>query len=199
MRDAINWGIPNAGRTKKEEQFNTPVVTMSAIIKDGAGRKFSFNKAAAEALGLVKPDENNASYVSFGFNGNDLYCKSSITEGNFKTNKSFSFSDKKMFEYIVKSKELSISSENYLHLEEVEGEGMFKVVKTTSNNDGGEQLSIEIPTSEIVLDEVETVEETPPTMQDTYDLVEEQKAEELGEEEEEKELEEVEEVESSEW
>ena len=79
MRDAINWGIPNAGRTKKEEQFNTPVVTMSAIIKDGAGRKFSFNKAAAEALGLVKPDENNASYVSFGFNGNDLYCKSSIT------------------------------------------------------------------------------------------------------------------------
>jgi hypothetical protein len=199
MRDAINWGIPNAGRTKKEEQFNTPVVTMSAIIKDGAGRKFSFNKAAAEALGLVKPDENNASYVSFGFNGNDLYCKSSITEGNFKTNKSFSFSDKKMFEYIVKSKELSISSENYLHLEEVEGEGMFKVVKTTSNNDGGEQLSIEIPTSEIVLDEVETVEETPPTMQDTYDLVEEQKAEELGEEEEGKEVEEVEEVESSEW
>jgi hypothetical protein len=199
MRDAINWGIPNAGRTKKEEQFNTPVVTMSAIIKDGAGRKFSFNKAAAEALGLVKPDENNASYVSFGFNGNDLYCKSSITEGNFKTNKSFSFSDKKMFEYIVKSKELSISSENYLHLEEVEGEGMFKIVKTTSNNDGGEQLSIEIPTSEIVLDEVETVEETPPTMQDTYDLVEEQKAEELGEEEEEKEVEEVEEVESSEW
>tara|TARA_R110002153_G_scaffold52030_2_gene146016 strand:- start:4811 stop:5410 length:600 start_codon:yes stop_codon:yes gene_type:complete len=199
MRDAINWGIPNAGRTKKEEQFNTPVVTMSAIIKDGAGRKFSFNKAAAEALGLVKPDENNASYVSFGFNGNDLYCKSSITEGNFKTNKSFSFSDKKMFEYIVKSKELSISSENYLHLEEVEGEGMFKIVKTTSNNDGGEQLSIEIPTSEIVLDEVEAVEETPPTMQDTYDLVEEQKAEELGEEEEEKEVEEVEEVESSEW
>tara|TARA_R110001606_G_scaffold393847_1_gene564193 strand:+ start:4676 stop:5275 length:600 start_codon:yes stop_codon:yes gene_type:complete len=199
MRDAINWGIPNAGRTKKEEQFNTPVVTMSAIIKDGAGRKFSFNKAAAEALGLVKPDENNASYVSFGFNGNDLYCKSSITEGNFKTNKSFSFSDKKMFEYIVKSKELSISSENYLHLEEVEGEGMFKIVKTTSNNDGGEQLSIEIPTSEIVLDEIETVEETPPTMQDTYDLVEEQKAEELGEEEEEKEVEEVEEVESSEW
>ena len=52
MRDAINWGIPNAGRTKKEEQFNTPVVTMSAIIKDGAGRKFSFNKAAAEALGI---------------------------------------------------------------------------------------------------------------------------------------------------
>ena len=199
MRDAINWGIPNAGRTKKEEQFNTPVVTMSAIIKDGAGRKFSFNKAAAEALGLVKPDENNASYVSFGFNGNDLYCKSSITEGNFKTNKSFSFSDKKMFEYIVKSKELSISSENYLHLEEVEGEGMFKIVKTTSNNDGGEQLSIEIPTSEIVLDEIETVEETPPTMQDTYDLVEEQKAEKLGEEEEEKEVEEVEEVESSEW
>ena len=104
-----------------------------------------------------------------------------------------------MFEYIVKSKELSISSENYLHLEEVEGEGMFKIVKTTSNNDGGEQLSIEIPTSEIVLDEIETVEETPPTMQDTYDLVEEQKAKKLGEEEEEKEVEEVEEVESSEW
>lgn len=195
MRETINWGIPNAGKTKKAEQFNTPVVTMSAIIKNGAGRKFSFNNAAVEALGLVKPDENNASYVSFGFNGNDLYCRSSITEGNFKTNKSFSFSDKKMFEYIVKSKELLISSENYLHLEEVEGEGMFKVTKTTSNNDSGEQLSIEIPTSEVVLDEVveakvETVEETPPTMQDTYDLVEEQEAEEV---------EEVEEVENSEW
>jgi len=142
MGETIDWGIPNSGRTRKTEKYDTPVVTMSAILKDGAGRKFSFNNAAIEALGLVKPTEDKISYVAFGFSGDDLYCKSTNMESNdvFKTNKSFSFSDKKMFEYIAKRKELVVTCENHLFLEEVEGDhgqgvmGMFKVVNTVSGD-----------------------------------------------------------------
>ena len=142
MGETIDWGIPNSGRTRKTEKYDTPVVTMSAILKDGAGRKFSFNNAAIEALGLVKPTNDEVSYVAFGFSGDDLYCKSTSVESNdvFKTNKSFSFSDKKMFEYIAKRKELTVSCENNLFLEEVEGDhgqdvmGMFKVVNTVSGD-----------------------------------------------------------------
>ena len=162
MGETIAWGVPNAGRTKKEEQFDTPVVTLAAILKDGAGRKFSFNKAAVEALGLVKPEEDSATYVAFGFNGEDLFCKASVTEEDnmFKTNKSFSFSDKKTFEYIVKKKGLSIDVENALHLEEVEGAGMFKVTCSTAETTSEKVAVVEMKTEEVVEEvETETVEE----------------------------------------
>lgn len=193
MGETINWGIPNAGRTKKKEQFNTPVVTMSAIIKDGAGRKFSFNKAAQEVMGLNTSD--GEIYVAFGF-GDNIYVKSSTTleqSSMKKLTKTFTFSDKKIFEFIVNREGLSTASENHLHLEEVDGEGMFKIISTTADVIEGDATRDEkveiISTQEEVLNEVETVEETPPTMQDTYDLVDEQKAEEVGEVEEEVEIE----------
>lgn len=168
MGETINWGVPNSGRTRKEEKFDTPVVTLAAILKDGAGRKFSFNKAAVEALGLVKPEEDSATYVAFGFNGDDLFCKSSVTEEDnmFKTNKSFSFSDKKTFEYIVKKKGLSIDVENDLHLEEVEGAGMFKVTCSTA-----ETIIEDKPSEEVADAEMKEMQ--------TEEVIEEKEAEEV--------------------
>ena len=159
MGETIAWGVPNAGRTKKEEQFDTPVVTLAAILKDGAGRKFSFNKAAVEALGLVKPEEDSATYVAFGFNGDDLFCKASVTEEDnmFKTNKSFSFSDKKTFEYIVKKKGLSIDVENDLHLEEMKTEEVVEEVETeTVEEEGTGKEVFSAPGEEADEEQVET-------------------------------------------
>ena len=42
----IDWGVPtNRKSSTKVEKFNTPVVTMSALLGKGSGRKFTFNKA----------------------------------------------------------------------------------------------------------------------------------------------------------
>lgn len=129
----VVWGVPTGTIKRRVEKYDTPVVTMAAILKDGAGRKISFNKAAVEALGLVKPTEEEATFVAVGFIEDDLFVKAFTTEGDnmFKTNKSFSFSDKRTFEYIIKKKSLEIGVENHLHLEEVEGQGMFKVTNIT--------------------------------------------------------------------
>ena len=60
--EGIIWGNVPAQRKRKEEKYNFAVVTMSAIDKPGAGRKFSFNKAAQEVLGIQGEDR-----ISFGF------------------------------------------------------------------------------------------------------------------------------------
>jgi hypothetical protein len=173
----IDWGVPVQNR-KKEEKFNTPVCTMAAILKEGAGRKFMFNQAAVDALGLVKYDKDNGmeSFVSFGRNPetNELFVIASTTEAEhmrmFRTNKSYSFSDKKTYEWIVNTLGLSTSSENYLHLEAIEGESYFKVSNVTSeegsqvqevtsedNNDDSDTETME--TIEVVEEAEETVEE----------------------------------------
>jgi hypothetical protein len=127
----VVWGIPTQ-RTKKVEKFNTPVITMSAIA-EGTGRKFSFNKAAQETLGLVKGE----SHVALGFHENNIYVKSLVKETptSFKLTNTHTFSNKKTFEYIAKVQELDTSIENYLHIEAVDGQPMCKVV--TISTDGG--------------------------------------------------------------
>jgi hypothetical protein len=135
----INWGTPVL-RQRKEERFSTPVVTMSALAGKGSGRKFSFNKSAQEALGLKKLDEDNGevSYVTFGKgDGNSIFVMASDTEKPemrmFKTNKSFSFSDKKTYEFITRTLGLSNASENHLKLEAVENEAYFQVIEVVSD------------------------------------------------------------------
>lgn len=126
MNKEVIWGVPTQ-RAKKEEKFNTPVVTMSSLAKKGAGRKFSFNAAAQDVLGL----EGGETYVSFGFNteNGDIYLMSSETEtpNGFLLTKQCTFSNKRVFEYIAKNKELDTNEENYLHLTAVEGEPFYKV------------------------------------------------------------------------
>lgn len=160
MSEIIDWGVPVQRKTRKTERFETPVVTMSAIAKEGAGRKFSFNKAAQDALGLVAGDDGE-SFVAFGSSSTDIFVKASTTEeaNMFKLTKSFSFSDKKTFEFIAKKKDLDTSIENFLHLEEVKGAGMFKVSDIGSEVLGGAisktiATRTTIPTSEEVEEEV---------------------------------------------
>lgn len=134
----INWGVP-VQRKKKEEKFKTPVVTMSAFAGKGSGRKLTFNQAAVDSLGLVKPEDGNESFVTFGKDTDtgDIVLMSSLEDKPemkfFRVNKSFSFSDKRTYEFIANSLGLETSVENYLHFDKVEGEPYFKVFHTNSN------------------------------------------------------------------
>ena len=98
MEDLI-WDAVPAQRTKKEEQFTSPVVTMSALTKVGAGRKFTFNKAAQELLGIVGEDR-----VSFGFQAStkSIFIKKASGDAGFKLTKTCTLSDKRTYEFISK-------------------------------------------------------------------------------------------------
>jgi hypothetical protein len=129
MNKELIWGVPTQ-RTKKEEKFSTPVVTMSALEAKGAGRKFSFNKAAQEALGL----EEGESYVSFGFSDDKIFVISDQKEtpNGVQITKQFSLSNKRLYEYIAKIKALNTNTENHLHLSAVAGEPYYEVTSIES-------------------------------------------------------------------
>lgn len=132
MENQVTWGVPTQ-RTRKVEKFNTPVITMSAIA-EGTGRKFSFNKAAQDLLGLVKGE----AYVGIGFSGDNVYVKSFDNDDSptsFKLTNTFTFSNKKYFEYLAKLNGLDTSTENHLHIEELEGQGMCKVALISQDGD----------------------------------------------------------------
>jgi hypothetical protein len=142
MENNVQWGVPTQ-RTKKMEKFNTPVITMNSLAKKGAGRKFQFNKAAVEALGL----ESGESYITFGFQGDKILVLASADEqspASLKITKSYSISNKKTYEYIAKSKDLDTNSENYLYLNSVDGQPYMEIKCIGNENEEGvEQLSKE--------------------------------------------------------
>tara|TARA_R110000744_G_scaffold371135_3_gene481975 strand:- start:2287 stop:2871 length:585 start_codon:yes stop_codon:yes gene_type:complete len=144
----IDWGVP-AQRATKMEKFLTPVVTMSAFAGKGSGRKLTFNKAAVDSLRLVKPEDGKQSFVTFGRDTttSEIVLVASLTENEsmkfFKVNKSFSFSDKKTYEFIAYTLKLDTSVENYLHIESVEGEPYFKVANTTTVDTTIEEINTE--------------------------------------------------------
>jgi len=121
----ITWGLPTTTRTVKEERFTTPVVSLVAITASKAARKFTFNKAAKEALGLT--DYCN---VMLGFAEGKVVIKNlgNLEEGEeapygaFTVTKSLTFSDKKIFEHIIKLNKLDITKEHHIHLIPVEGQ-----------------------------------------------------------------------------
>ncbi len=147
----IDWGVPtNRKSSTKVEKFNTPVVTMSALSGKGSGRKFTFNKAAIDALGLVSPDKETGaqSYVTFGRNPEtgDVVLMALAEENEnmkaFKTNKSYSFSDKKTYEFITNSFSLKNDVENYLHFEVVENQPYFMITNASNDNTVIEQAPV---------------------------------------------------------
>lgn len=166
--EELVWGVPTANRTRKEEQFTVPVLTMTALLKDGASRKFSFNKAAVSALGLIGKE----SYIRVGFQGNSIFVMNAgvvekdeagnpLTEApsnSFLLAGNNSFADKKVFEYIVKTRELSNQVENHLHLVTVECKNYFAVDVITSDNETiieGMGISISETVEEVItVDEV---------------------------------------------
>jgi hypothetical protein len=128
MQDLI-WDAIPAQRKRKEEKFSFPVMTMSAIDKPGAGRKFSFNKAAQEALGIQGEDR-----ISFGFNSatKEIFLRKASEDAGFQLTKTCTISDKRTYEFIVKLLALNSEVENDFSLEEIEVETMGKVFKVNS-------------------------------------------------------------------
>jgi len=120
------WDAVPAQRTKKVEKYNYAVVTMSAIEKLGAGRKFTFNKAAQELLSVVGKDR-----VSFGFtpDGQHIYIRKASGTNGFELTQTCSISDKKTFEFIAKRLELNTEVENEFSLVETNiATGVFELV-----------------------------------------------------------------------
>lgn len=121
----ITWGVPTTTRVVKEERFDTPVVSLTAVAGLKAARKFTFNKAAKEALGLT-----DYCYVMLGFADNKLVIKNlgnfdegvDAPYGSFTVSKILTFSDKKIFEHIIKINNLDMSVENHIKLETVENQ-----------------------------------------------------------------------------
>lgn len=144
----VVWDAVPVQRTRKQEKYSTPVVTMSAIDKPGAGRKFSFNKAAQDALGVAGEDR-----VTFGFqaDGNKIFIrKESNPEAGFQLTKTCSLSDKKTYEFIVKRWNLNSEVETELDLVMSNNFGEL-FIKNTSDN-------VPVVTEEV--EETITIEET---------------------------------------
>jgi hypothetical protein len=170
MENNVQWGVPTQ-RTRKVEKFDTPVITMNSLAKKGAGRKFQFNKAAVEALGL----EGGETYITFGFQGNNVLVMASSDEqspASLKITKSHSISNKKTFEYIAKINALDTNAENYLHLTAVDGQPYMTV---TSIEASGEDVNEDIP--QTPTPEAEVVETEEEGKAEEVEAVEEETAE----------------------
>lgn len=118
MQDLI-WDAVPAQRKRKEESFSAPTMTLSAIAKVGAGRKFSFNKAAQVALGI-----DGGNRVSFGFtpDGAHIFIRKVVDENvGFALTQSCTISDKKTYEFIAKRLELNTDVENHFDIMPLEG------------------------------------------------------------------------------
>jgi hypothetical protein len=124
MENVIWGGVP-AQRKRKEEKYTTAVVTMSALEKVGAGRKFSFNKAAQTVLGIE--GENK---VSFGFtpDGQHIYIRKAVGDAGFQLTKTCTISDKRTFEFIANRLKLDTTVENDFDVVAVDGQDYFELV-----------------------------------------------------------------------
>ena len=109
MQDLI-WDAVPAQRKRKEEQFTVPVLTMSALVKAGGGRKFTFNKASQSLLEVEGEDR-----VSFGFSadGQHIFVRKAADKAGFALTKTCTLSDKRTFEFIAKRLGLNTEVENH--------------------------------------------------------------------------------------
>ena len=108
------WDAVPTQRTRKQEKYNFPAVTMVALDKPGVGRKFVFNKAAQELLGVSGED-----YISFGFSPDKsiIAVRKNDTIAGLKLTKTCTISDKKTYEFIAKILNLDTTKENSFRLE----------------------------------------------------------------------------------
>jgi hypothetical protein len=112
MENLIWDGVP-AQRTRKSEKYDFAVVTMSAIDKPGAGRKFTFNKAAQIVLGI-----NGEDRVSFGFSTDRtiIAIRKAAGDAGLKLTKTCTLSDKRTYEFIAKILDLDTTQETDLEI-----------------------------------------------------------------------------------
>ncbi len=155
----FTWDAVPSQRQRKTEKYDYPVMTMAALAKAGAGRKFSFNKAAQELLSISSEDK-----VSFGFNSDRTIVAVRKAEGEngFKLTKTCTFSDKKIFEFISKTLELSNDVENEFKI--LDRDGYYKlelISENVSNNEIEEVLEteeIEAPVVENTVEKTTSIE-----------------------------------------
>ena len=143
----INWGVPVKTVTKKQEKFETPVLSMRAITAPGIARKMTFNKASKELLGLVGRESN----IKIGFSGESIFLMNTgaLTEneesrnGEFLLTKDLSFSDKRVFNHIAQLLKLDINDVNHLFLESIEGKPFVQVIGVETDKVNAES-SVEV-------------------------------------------------------
>jgi len=141
MEDLM-WGELPKQRVRKEEKFLTPVLTMNAVERAGAGRKFVFNKAAQTALGIVGEER-----ISFGFDraNNAIAVRKSDTEKSLQLTKTCTVSNKEWFEFIAKHFGLNIEEENNFDL--VPTNNYFTLSLRVLDNDSNNAIT-EVPFEE---------------------------------------------------
>jgi hypothetical protein len=149
----FTWDAVPSQRQRKTEKYNYPVMTMSALTKPGAGRKFSFNKAAQELMSIEGEDR-----ISFGFNADRtiVAVRKADGENGFKLTKTCTLSDKKTFEFISKSLELSNDVENDFKVNNKEGIFLLKQITEDLNidlNNHNEESEV----AEVTLEKTEDV------------------------------------------
>jgi hypothetical protein len=142
MEDLM-WGELPKQRVRKEEKFLTPVLTMNAVEKIGAGRRFVFNKAAQTALGIVGEER-----ISFGFDkaNNAIAVRKSDTEKSLQLTKTCTVSNKEWFEFIAKHFGLNIEVENNFDL--VPTNNYFTLSLRVLDNDSNNVVEEENPVIE---------------------------------------------------
>jgi len=154
MENLIWDGVP-AQRTRKSEKYDFAVVTMSAIDKPGAGRKFTFNKAAQSVLGI-----NGEDRVSFGFSTDRtiIAIRKAAGDAGLKLTKTCTLSDKRTYDFIAKILDLDITQETDLEI--VASNGLLTLNRLTTTEAIApeveeEETYISAPAVEPVVEEVE--------------------------------------------
>ena len=152
MENLIWDGVP-AQRTRKSEKYDFAVVTMSAIDKPGAGRKFTFNKAAQSVLGI-----NGEDRVSFGFSTDRtiIAVRKAAGDAGLKLTKTCTLSDKRTYDFIAKILDLDITQETDLEI--VAANGLLTLNRITATEAAApyqEEEYISAPAVEPVVEEAE--------------------------------------------
>lgn len=199
----IIWGEVPAQRKRREEKYSTAVVTMSAIIEKGAGRKFTFNRATQELLGIQGEDR-----ISFGFTGDGahIYLRKANGEEGFQLTKTCSLSDKKTYEFIAKRLKLNTDVESDFDVVAVADGSYFEMTLRQEVEEVAEFVAMhvgEVSDEEDLDADLSSIPATPEggalyEMADTTMEVDDSILEEALEEEEAEEEEEIEEEESEE-
>jgi hypothetical protein len=116
--EGLIWDEVPAQRKRKQEQFAFPVITLSAITKLGAGRKFSFNAAAQKHLDITGGDR-----ISFGFSTDKKLAavRKATGDQGFPLTQACTISDKRTYEFMVKIFGLNTAVENHFEITEVNG------------------------------------------------------------------------------
>jgi len=153
----FTWDAVPSQRQRKTEKYDYPVMTMAALAKPGAGRKFSFNKSAQELLSVEGEDR-----VSFGFNADRTVVAIRKAEGDagFKLTKTCTFSDKKIFEFISKTLELSNDVENEFKINNKEGIFMLKQISEEELNLNLANYTEESEVAEVTLETTEVLDDS---------------------------------------